>query len=1121
MHPQSRLLRFPAHVLLVLNLVSGLLAAEPPGLPADGAVPVKSLDELADTSGAIPATPRSDSAPPRAAASGGSADTTAADTALAPTRSPSAASVRSGEKGLILSAETGKPVPHALVILMGEAERYSRESDADGLYQFADVQAGAYRLKVGKRGFAVYERESQSFAPGGNPVREIRLERSVPKGQLIEAKGGSGAGSSAALLAARRKSSGVMEGVGAEQIAKGTDADAGAVARRITGTSLVGGKYIYVRGLGERYTNMTLNGLPVPSPEKDKRVVPQDLFPAWALESFAIRKTFTPESYADFAGGSVALETKGIPEKDFLKISLGGSGIEYRGDGQFLNFGRDRLTYDGGNTYFGFDDGTRNLPDGFPRTILQVDDSAEIRKYKEQGFGAYTKQERLGLALRLTDKYAIDTARIRPNQNYSIALGQVHNPGGEAKAGYIISAAFKNRYSQRDIHKRVTVTEAATYDSSFIHPILKQPITFHVQVFDTLPGYTGAGDREHVVALKKLSVGQEAEIHQGIYEGVLSGLADFGFENGDHRLYWKNFAVNVGTDEATWGHWKQLPGGRQDNPYEDRYLLEFNQRSLIASQAGGGHYIGKGPLDSLTWAGAYYHTSGNTPDSRRYYYIGPTDSVPLHIYQNNDIWGTRIYEKLEENSWAGRVDGMLVTPPEWTRSDTLLREGRFLSDLRLPSGQTGLFANARSRGFSASRYQYGASQLQEENQTLEQIRSPQRLRQVMSGPGKYDFYTAPKSYDEYKAGERAAGGYASAGFGFSLFHLPLGFDVGARLEDYHLRLEAPFTGQQYGIDPKIRSDSTKVIDQGRFTVYPMAGISLDPTRNTKLRFIYTRTELHPEFREIAPYSYADYVQDRFVTGNPDLRPTKVRNLDLRWDWYLPNRQILSFSLFRKDFTDPVEPVADNNHTQKFQNAKAGYVRGAEVEAMFDLEAAGRMAGLGGLLTGWTAGGNVALMHSQVRLDTGLTAEGISKTLDVTSLHRPMVGQSPYLVNLQLGEEGERRRFSWNQGLAYNVFGPRIKTVGIEEVPDEYEQPFHSLDYLGRVTLLKRHQVTLKVKNLLASRKRTLTSEYNDSKEYYTVPQATLDRLYQGVRRDYAVESAQEGTSYELGYSIEF
>ena len=1080
-------------------------------------VPVKTLEELTDTSLANPGVSNKTYQPK------GSLDSTPKD--ILPKKVEIISNSESGmasEKGLILAADGGKPIPLASIILIGISDRFSCQSDKDGLYDLSGVKAGYYRIKVGKKGFSVFEREGLAYHGGMNPFREIRLERSVLKGLMIEAKGGSGAGTSATLLSTRRTSSGVMEGVSAEQIAKSTDADAGAVAKRVTGTSLVGGRYVYVRGLGERYTNMTLNGLPVPSPEKDKRVVPQDLFPSWALESFAIRKTFSPEMYSDFAGGSVGLETKGIPDKPFLKIAFGASATDFSNDGQFLNLGESRYTYDGGQTYFGFDDGTRNLPKSFPTSILRID-TGLIAQYRADGFGAYTKKERLAFALKLTDKYAIDTVPILPNQNYSFSLGNVRPLGNDGRYGFLISAGFKNKYIQKEIRKNVLGTVAATYDSLYKHPIIG-PITYHVAVTDTLPGYTGDPlDRTHLLVLQKLNVGQKATIGQGIYEAVLSGLADVGYEDHNNKIFWKNFFVNIGTDEATAGHWNQYAGGRQDNPVENRYLLEFNQRSLIASQVGGGHYLGVGPLDSTSWAVAYNRTQGNTPDSRRYLYFGQTDSTSNSSYWNNDIWGTRIFEKLEENSFSGRGDAYLVLPPEIFKKDTVLTDLYWFSHLRLPQAQAGIFTNIRSRDFAAVRYEYGASQNIEKNQTIDEIRSAGRLRQVFSVPSDpHDFRTAPKSYDEYNASERISGSYLSGSFGFALLSLPLTFDAGCRYENYKLRLTAPFTGQQYGISRQVVKDSTKHVDRDKNSFLPMLGLTIEPTRNSKLRFIYTQTRIHSEFREIAPYSYADYVQDRFVSGNPDLKETEVVNLDLRYDWYLPNRQIISFSLFRKDFTNPVEPVADNNHTQKFQNAHTAYVRGAEMEIILDLESMGRKLGMNGTwLKGWTVGGNAAIMNSHVELDTGFDAEGISKTLDVTSLSRPMVGQSPYLLNAQIGEEGDAEHFSWSHTLAFNVSGPRIRAVGIEGVPDEYEQPVPSLDYLGRVQFYKHHQLTLKIKNLLDSPKRFTSKEYNDGLTYNAVSKATLKRLYSDAPREYVIERTQEGIGYELGYAFEF
>jgi hypothetical protein len=1110
-----------------------------PDFPAPEKIPVKDLDALSDTAsdtaaarpsggaaspiGALPPSAAHGPDSPAQAGAGPAQVTPMISTSGSAGPAPAAAGVADGaasipaasEKGIVLSAEDGKPVPQALVVLIGGRERFSCQSDKDGLYQLRGVPPGAYKLKVGKKGFALFERDSVAYVAGENPVREIRLERSVIKGQLIEAKGGSNAASAASMLAARRASSGVMEGVSAEQISKSTDADAGAVAKRVTGTSLVGGRYVYVRGLGERYTNMTLNGLPVPSPEKDKRVVPQDLFPAAALERFAIQKTFSPDLYSDFAGGSVALETRGIPEKPFFKISLGTGGTDFAGDPKFLNWGDPRLTYDGGNTYWGFDDGTRNLPKGFPTSIPGISDK-DVPAYHAAGLHGYTTQERLQFALKLENVYALDTARILPYQNFSASFGDVKT-AGEKRYGYLATAGFKNKYIQRDILKTTLITKPTGYDSTYHHPIIGD-VTYHVVPTDTMPGFTGDTlDGRPVPNMRRLQIldtGTSALISSGDYEAVLSGMADFGFEDRDNKLFWKNFFVNIGTDEADRTRSKLFPGGRQDKQVEERYLLDFNQRSLFSTQVGGGHYIGTGPLDSVSWAAGYSRTQGNTPDSRRYKYSGETDST-VNEYENNDIWGTRIFEKLSENGLSARGDFHLVTPPERFPSDTLFTQGKGFSHLRLPEARAGLFATVRNRDFAAARFQYGANQQIQKNQTLEEIRDPVRLARDMLDPTHaQDFYSAPKRYDEYNADERISGGYLSVSFGWSFFHLPIGLDLGGRLENYRLHLRAPFTGQDFGTDLKKIADSAKVVDIDGNAFFPMAGLSIEPMGNARIRFIYGSTAIHPEFREIAPYGYNDYIKDRTVSGNTALKETRVRHLDARFDWFLPDKQLLSFSLFRKDFADPVEPVADNNHTETFQNAVSAYVRGAEMEILMDLESIGRAVGAGGFLKGWTLGGNAAVMHSRVELDSAQAKEN-------TSLRRPMVGQSPYLINAALAQEGGSGDWAWTNSLAFNVAGERIRNVGITLVPDEYEQPFPSLDYLGRITVKKRDQFTFKIKNLLGSRKRVVAREYNDKLRYHTVPAGTIARVYKDVVREYTLEEYQEGASYEIGYALDF
>ncbi len=150
------------------------------------------------------------------------------------------------------------------------------------------------------------------------------------------------------------------DAVGREEISKGTDSNAAEAAQRVVGANIVGGRFVYVRGLGERYSNSLLSGYPLPSPEPDRAAVPLDVFPAAVLDSITIVKVFTPDTPADFAGGSVQIETRSVPAEPLFNVKLQG-GINTQSTFQ------DRLGgISSGTDWLGFDDGMRGEPDSIP-----------------------------------------------------------------------------------------------------------------------------------------------------------------------------------------------------------------------------------------------------------------------------------------------------------------------------------------------------------------------------------------------------------------------------------------------------------------------------------------------------------------------------------------------------------------------------------------------------------------------------------------------------------------------------------------------------------------------------------------------------------------------------------
>ena len=170
------------------------------------------------------------------------------------------------------------------------------------------------------------------------------------------------------LLHIRKKSPTVLDAVSAETFTRTGDSDLSVAISRVIGVSVEAGRYVYVRGLGDRYTMTTLNGMPVPGLDPDRNSIQIDLFPTSMLKNVVVYKTFMPSLQGTFTGGLVNMETRSFP----LERRVGGS-ISLNYNPRF-HFESERITYAGGKSdWLGFDDGTRGAPIGaneeIPRTV--------------------------------------------------------------------------------------------------------------------------------------------------------------------------------------------------------------------------------------------------------------------------------------------------------------------------------------------------------------------------------------------------------------------------------------------------------------------------------------------------------------------------------------------------------------------------------------------------------------------------------------------------------------------------------------------------------------------------------------------------------------------------------
>lgn len=260
--------------------------------------------------------------------------------------------------GTVFEAQTGRALPNVKITIEGRPEPVT--SDTNGKFQFP-LPAGKYKLKF----------ELESYAAAEVTDIEVLADEAVDASAVLSNKGivtsidvveriTAAASSAEAALTERKLSSVVSDSISKEEISSGTASDAAGAVQKVTGVSIVDNGYVYVRGLGERYSSTMLNGSIIPTTEPEKRVVPLDLFPSQLIESVRILKTYTPDLPAEFSGGLVQMQTVEFPTKASLRVS-GSIGGNTRTTNQRF------LTYPGGGSdFFGFGAGNRQIPSVIP-----------------------------------------------------------------------------------------------------------------------------------------------------------------------------------------------------------------------------------------------------------------------------------------------------------------------------------------------------------------------------------------------------------------------------------------------------------------------------------------------------------------------------------------------------------------------------------------------------------------------------------------------------------------------------------------------------------------------------------------------------------------------------------
>jgi hypothetical protein len=527
--------------------------------------------------------------------------------------------------GRVLDQDDHGPLPNARagVYRLSAADSawvmlHGSLTGADGSFHF-DVPPGTYRVIFSYQSYSVLVKDNIAVAAGATVDMTVTLTPHPIQMKGVEVKGEEAKGSEATSLNKQRKADFVSDAITSEQIQKSTDSNAAEALQRVTGLSVVQGKYVFVRGLGERYSSTQVNGASVGTPEPNKKVVPLDVFPAGALDNITVQKTYTPDQEGEFAGGVIDLSTHDfVSGRSFTQtINVGYSVMTAR---------FDYLSYPGGKLDFlGVDDGTRDYPESF-KALAGDKRVATKGLFGGEGF---TAEEVQGLGRSFNKIYTPIPQGGAPNYSYA---------GSYSKGTHVFG-------------KETSFLGALTLGSNFA--------TQRREV----NAYSGTSTQ--LIPLYEYDVDESAMKVTG------GAMANMSFRLAESHALRLRTLYTRSTDDVS--RISQGPNHNFGTDLVRIQSLDFVERGLFLGVLSGEHkFAGAGNL-RVDWRGSYSEAQRDEPDRRENWYES-NGRGGIQLSQRQSLPITRIFGDMSEYDRAAALD-VTKDLPSWTKTKSELKVG--------------------------------------------------------------------------------------------------------------------------------------------------------------------------------------------------------------------------------------------------------------------------------------------------------------------------------------------------------------------------------------------------------------------------------------------------------------
>ena len=866
-------------------------------------------------------------------------------------------------KGTVLDKQTKEPLTGATIQITGTAQGVV--ADIDGNYTL-NVNDGTYTITVRYIGYKDillnsikvkaetllnFEMESDAQALG---------EVSVVAKKNLEGE--------RALQMERQKATLAIENLGAKEMSIKGISNVEEGVKKITGISIASAGQLIVRGLGDRYSTTTLNGLPIASPNPDNKLIPLDIFPASTVQNITVSKVYDASAFADYSGAHIDISTKENVGSDFLSIS-------FNAGGKFNTLGKDFYRMDR--------DGSLFKTPSLDQKLIDM----SLTDYEE-----YARHNRL-----FNTSFQVSRKTALPEFGGNIGFGKRFTLGGN-EVSVLGSIGVSN--------------DLQTMDNASIRTLEATGNTLNEFNYD--------------------SYSNELKI-------AALGNLGYSFRTSDHIGYTFFYARNAIDTYMR----------REGVDYEDHHLIGSNNVTHIYSlqnhQVNGKHYFGK--QWDLNWSGSYSKTSSDEPDRRQVMFIREDDQIKLFKLNRQETM--RYFGSLNEDEWVG----------------DLTASYRFGDNNKLQAGFT---YKDKNRDYMGTRFYYNLNKLNPTITDIYDTNSFLNMENVENGSITIDRKKQPK--DSYTAGNSIYAGYIATEY----------YPVAPLLVNLGVRYEISKQWVDYYTD----GGKAERSELNKNDLFPSLNMKYQMNEKNSLRFAFSRTVTRPSFIEMAPFLYQESYGSAQIRGNADLQNGYNYNIDLRYELFEKNGDMLSITAYYKHLKAPIERVqtlSGGSAVHSFRNADNGMATGVEIEFRKEIVKDLRF------------GVNGSYMYTNVKLPEGGA---------YTNSQRALQGASPYLANADLTYSpafSNDRQLS--VALLYNLQGPRIHSVGISGLGDIKQQPVHTLNFTGSYRFNRRFAVKLQVNDLL-----------NQDILFKQEVPTTGDKV--------EVERFRKGTGFEVGLSYD-